>query len=49
MKPIIRQEVPQYDQCTQYVVELEPVEYEDHVYVGCEVREMEVEVDDGNI
>lgn len=39
-KKIVHQKVPEFDQQSQYVVELEPVEMDDHIYIGCEVRDM---------
>jgi hypothetical protein len=46
-KPIVHQEVPAFDQQTQYVVEITPVELEDCIYIGCEVRQMELEDERG--
>ena len=48
-KPIIRQDVPEYDQQTQYVVELDPVEQEDHIYIGLEIKDMEQDSDEGGM
>lgn len=42
-KQVIHAEVPSYDQQCQYVVELPPVEYGDHIFIGCEVRDMELD------
>jgi hypothetical protein len=42
-KLIVHVEVPEFDQQTQYVVEKEPVELEDCIFIGCEVRDMEPE------
>lgn len=39
-KPVVRQDVPEYDQETQYVVELEPVEEDDHIFIGLEIKVM---------
>jgi len=41
-KLIVHGEVPEFDQQTQYVVELPPVEREDCIYIGCEVKDMEL-------
>lgn len=43
MKPIIYEEIPEYNQETQYIIQLEPVEQEDCIYYGVEIRELEVE------
>jgi len=39
-KPTVYAEVPDFDQTTQYVVELPPEEKEDCIFVGIEVKEM---------
>ena len=44
-KPIVYKDVPYYDENTQYVVEKEPVEYEDRIYIDLEVRELELDGD----
>lgn len=42
MKPEVYQEIPVYDQETQYVIQLPPVELEDGtLYYGIEVRDIE--------
>ena len=41
-KSIVHEIVPEFDQQTQYVVELDPVELEDCIFIGCEVRTMEI-------
>ena len=41
-KEIRHAEVPEFDQETQYVVELAPMEFEDYIFIGCEVRTMEI-------
>jgi len=48
-KPIITAPVPEYDQQRQYVIELDPVEYEEHIYIGCEVRDMPPDEEQGAI
>lgn len=40
-KPIVYAEIPVYDQLTQYVVQLDPVDMGDHIFVGVEVRDIE--------
>ncbi len=39
-KPIIYAEIPEFDQITQAVFQLEPVDMGDHIYVGNEVRNL---------
>jgi hypothetical protein len=39
-KPSVYADIPDFDQCTQYVVQLPPAEREDCVYYGVEVREL---------
>jgi hypothetical protein len=47
MKPIVYAPVPEFDQLTQYVIQLPPVDMGDHIYVGNEVRQMEIEEEPG--
>ena len=42
-KPIIYEEIPVFNQQTQYVVQLEPVDKGDHYFVPVEIREMELD------
>lgn len=44
-KPLVYKDVPSYDENTQYVVEKQPVEYEDRIYIDLEVRELELDGD----
>lgn len=37
-KPIVYAEIPEFNQSTQYVIQLEPVEQEDCIYYGVEIR-----------
>ena len=39
------EEIPMYDQETQYVVECEPVDMGDYIYVGLEVKDMEIDAE----
>ena len=39
-KPIIYAEIPEFNQETQYVVQLSPVEQEDCIYYGVEIRDL---------
>ena len=40
----IYQEIPQYDQETQYVIQLPPVELDNgDIYYGIEIRELEID------
>lgn len=47
-KPVVYEDVPLFDQETQYVVQSPPVDLGDHIYMGCEVRKIE-QVDDGEM
>lgn len=47
-KPVVYEDVPMFDQETQYVVQSPPVDLGDRIYMGCEVREIE-QVDDGEM
>jgi len=40
-KPVVYEDVPLFDQETQYVIQQPPVDLGDHIYIGVEVREME--------
>ena len=42
-KPIVYAEIPAFDQNTQGVFQLEPVDMGDHFFVGIEIREIEVD------
>ena len=37
------EEIPAYNQETQYVVECEPVDMGDYIYVGLEVKDMDID------
>lgn len=41
-KAVIYAEIPEFDQATQYVVQLPPVEMADAIYYGVEVKELEI-------
>lgn len=41
-KTVIYAEIPEFDQTTQYVVQLPPVETADAIYYGVEVKEIEI-------
>jgi hypothetical protein len=44
MKPEVYQEIPDYDQETQYVIQLPPVELENgDIYYGVEIKELEID------
>jgi hypothetical protein len=40
-KPVVYEDVPLFDQGTQYVIQQPPVDLSDHIYMGVEVREVE--------
>jgi hypothetical protein len=48
-KPIVYAEIPEYDQETQAVFELPPVDNGDHIFVGLEVREVPRDDVDGEM
>ena len=39
-KPIIYAEIPEFNQSTQYIIQLEPVEQGDCIYYGVEIKEL---------
>lgn len=41
-KPIVYAEIPEFDESTQYVVQLEPVEETDNIYIGVEIKQLEL-------
>ena len=43
------EDIPTYNQETQYVVEREPVDMGDYLYVGLEVRDMEIDISEQEI
>ena len=46
-KPITYEKLPDnFDQTTQYVVQLEPIENDERIYIGIEVRDLEIEDED---
>ena len=42
-KPVVFGEIPEFDQETQAVYQIGPVEREDDIYVGVEIRYVEVD------
>lgn len=42
-KPVKYAELPMYNQETQYVIEKEPVDMGDHIFVDLEVKDVEIE------
>ena len=39
------EEIPAYNQETQYVIEKPPVDMGEYVYIGVEVKDMEIEIE----
>ena len=39
-KPVVYEDVPAFDQCTQYVRQQEPIDVGSHIFAGAEVMEM---------
>ncbi len=42
-KPVVYEDVPLFDQETEYVVQQDPVDAGNHIFMGCEVRQMEID------
>jgi hypothetical protein len=42
MKLKIYEQIPSFDENTQYVVQKEPIEMEDCIFIGCEVKELDL-------
>ncbi len=45
-KPLVCEDVPVFDQETEYVIQLPPVDAGSHIYMGVEVHEMEQDEDE---
>ena len=39
------EDIPAYNQETQYVIEREPVDMGEYIFIGLEVKDMEMEMD----
>ena len=46
-KPVVYEAVPLFDQETQYVIQQDPVDLGDHIYMGVEVLDLELDDDEG--
>lgn len=42
-KPIVYAPIPLFDQLTQYVVQTDPIDNGDHIFVGVEVKDMQLD------
>lgn len=42
-KPVVYEDVPLFDQTRYYVVQQAPADAGDHIFMGIEMREMEIE------
>ena len=42
-KPVVYEDVPLFDQTRYYVVQQAPVDAGDHIFMGIEMREMEID------
>lgn len=42
-KPVVYEDVPLFDQTTHYVVQQPPVDAGNHIFMGVEVRELEID------
>ena len=47
IKPYIYAPIPEFDQMTQYVTQMAPVDMGDHYFVGIEVRTASAVFDEG--
>ncbi len=45
-KPVVFGEIPEFDQVTQAIYQIGPVEREDDIYVGVEIRYVELDADE---
>lgn len=43
------EEIPAYNQEAQFVVEREPVDMGDYLYIGLEVKDVEIDTDDWEV
>ena len=43
LKPIFYGEIPEFNQETHGAFQLEPVEHYDHIFIGVEIRELEID------
>ena len=43
------EEIPAYNQETQFVVEREPVDMGEYIFIGLEVKDMEIDTDDWEV
>jgi len=46
-KPVVYEAVPLFDQEVQYVIQQPPVDLGDHIYMGVEVLDLEMDDDEG--
>ena len=45
--PVAYEDVPEFDQATQYVIQQLPVDAGNHIFMGAEVKTMELDADEG--
>ena len=43
MKPVVYEPIPEYNQETQYILQLEPIEKEGCIYYGIEIKDLEID------
>lgn len=48
-KPIEYAEIPNFDQMTQYVTQADPVEMDDHIFVGVTVHDLQITNEEGAV
>lgn len=45
IKKITYAEIPKFDELTQYVIQLQPVESDDEIFYGIEIKDLELSDD----
>ena len=45
-KPIQYAEIPDFDQSAQYVVQSDPIDNGDHIFIGIEIRQLQLDEGD---
>lgn len=48
-KPVIFAEIADFDQSTQYIVQLDPVDNGDHIFIGNEIKQLELDNNEGEM
>lgn len=45
-KPVEYAEIPNFDQTTQYIIQTAPVDKGDHIFIGIEIKQLELDEGD---